>query len=175
MALFSSKKSTTHYDTTNNYVDQSANAAEGAISAAGGSQIYVESLSDDVALGALASNQNVSTAALESNVAALNTAGNLARDVSLQSIKTAEQLATFTGNTIAGMGEVASRERVDVLNTTNTALQSSQGAVNKLADLAAGALERSQTPDSQVTKTLLYVVGAVALGAVLLLSRSRKK
>lgn len=205
MALFGlgNKKSETNYSTTNTVTDKSANAAEGAIAASEGSSIVINDNSDQIALGALASNQNtalgalaanqnvalgslaanqnVSTAALASNVAALNTAGSLAesslstnRDVSLASIKSAENLATFTANTIAGMGEVASRERVDVLNTTNTALQSNQGTVNKLAELAAGALERSQTPDSQVTKTLLYVVGAVALAVALLLFRKGK-
>lgn len=194
MALFGigNKKSETNYSTTNNVTDKSANAAEGAIAAAEGSSIYIEDNSEDIALGALASNQNVSlgalasnqnvaTAALASNVAALNTAGNLAgqslttqRDTALASIKSAGDLATFTVNTAVGLNEVASRERVDVLNTTNTALQSNQGAVNKLAELASGALERSQTPDSQTTKTLLYVVGAVALFGVAMLLRKAK-
>jgi len=196
MALFSSKKSTTNYSTTNNLTDQSANAAEGAVAVGAGANVNIVTADADVALGttraaqetaqlaltantqtsgmALAANQNVSVAALDStertaglSIAAQNQLAGLA-------IQSSSDLAKFTGNTLAGFAEVASRERQDVLEQTNTALLSSRGAADKFADLASAALERSQTPDSQITKTLLYVAGAVAAIFALSLATRRR-
>lgn len=203
MALFSSKKSTTNYSTTNNLTDQSANAAEGAVAVGAGANVNIVTADAEIARGAfdtaqistlaaketaglalaananttglaLAANQNVSLASLGAqertaglSIAAQNQLAGLA-------IQSSSDLAKFTGNTIAGFAEVASRERQDVLEQTNTALLSSRGAADKFADLASAALERSQTPDSQITKTLLYVAGAVAAIFALSLATRRR-
>lgn len=147
----------------------------------------------NTSLGALAANQNVTVAALGSgertaqlSIAAqnqlaglaLNKTGELAgKTVELagKSVDSAERLAKFTGSTLAGFAGVSSRERQDVLRQTETALRSSEGAAGKFASLASAALERSQTPDSAVTKTLLYVVGAVAALVVLFLLGGRRR
>lgn len=77
-------------------------------------------------------------------------------------IDTTGRLAEHTINTAAGIAESSARETADVLSTSRLQVESQQGLANKLASLAEGALERGQTPDSQITKTLLWVVGAIA-------------
>jgi hypothetical protein len=196
MALFSSKKSSTTNQTTNTFTDQSANAAQGAIAAGAGAEINITTTDKDIALGSVAAqrdtalgalvvNRDVSQAALGSNerVAGVSIAAQNAlaqssieanRDINARSLDTTSRLAQSAINTVAGIGEVASRERQDVLASTNLALQSQQGLANKFSDLASAALERSQTPDSAVTKQLIYVVGAVLAVVVLFALHSRK-
>ena len=203
MGLFSTKKSSTSYQTTNNFTDQSANAAEGGIAAGAGATVNIESLDADVALGALAAQQNTAGMALAAqqytSLAALNTTQNVAagafntanlalqsnanvadiaisanRDVNIRSLDTTSKLAETAINTVVGLGEVSSRERMDTLESANLAIRSAQGASDKFASIAGAALERSQTPDSAVTKQLLWVVGGVAALGVLLLFNKRK-
>ena len=166
MAKGGSSSSTTQ-QTSNIYTDQSASAAEGGMAVGAGAQVKIESVeaakasveaTRDVAGMALAAQQNVSGAALKTT-----------ENVTIKALDTGAALAMGTINTVAGLAEVASRERQDVLQTTNYALQSQQGVTEKLAALASGALERSQTPESQTTKTLLWVVGIVAVAVALIL------
>jgi hypothetical protein len=185
--------STTTYTSQTTSTDQSANAAQGGVAAGAGATVNISSLDKDVALGALAAQQNTAVAALQTNQnvsgMALDTASRAVqsnakvadiaisanRDVNLASLDTTSRLATTAINTVVGLGEVASRERIDTLNSTNLALQNAAGASDKFASLASAALERSQAPDSAVTKQLLWVIGGVAALAVLLLfGRSRK-
>lgn len=193
MGLFSSKKSSSTYQTTNTFTDQSANAAEGGIAAGAGATINIENLDKDVALGSLAAQQNTALAALnttqgvaagafdtaaralQSNASVADIAISANRDVNIHSLDTTSKLAQTAINTVVGLGEVASRERVDTLESANLAIRSAQGASDKFSALASAALERSQTPDSAVTKQLLWVVGGVAaLGVLLLFTRNRK-
>ncbi|HYC70010.1 MAG TPA: hypothetical protein VEB66_02315 [Opitutaceae bacterium] len=173
MGLFSTKKTTTNLSTTNVFTDQSANAAEGAIAVGAGANVSIESADKDIALGSLLTQRDTAIAGLNTtaNVAGMALGSNertaaaaLAanRDVNLASLDTTSRLAQHTVNTVFGLAEIASRDRSDVLNTTTTALQSSAGITDRLAEIASGALERTQTPDSQTIKTLLYVIGAVA-------------
>lgn len=193
MGLFSSNKSKTSLAVTNVSTDNSANAAEGALAVGSGANVNITTSDAEVALGALATQQNTSIAALQTNQnvvgLALNTAdralaansdvAGLAisanRDINRRSLDTTSRLAESAINTVAGIGEVASRERIDTLQSANLAVSSAQGATDKFAQLANAALERSQTPDSAVTKQLLLVVGAVAVLAVLLLFGRRRK
>ncbi len=162
--------SNTTTQTTNQYTDRSANAAEGATAIGAGANVNIQSLDKDVAAAsvnaqrdtagiALAANQNVSGMAIAAN-----------QNVSAHAIDTTAAVAADAVNTVAGLAEVSARERQDVLNTTTTALQSQQGNLDQLAQLAGAALERSQTPDSQTTKTLLYVVGAAVVAVALILT-----
>ncbi len=192
MSRKGNSSSSTNTSTTT-YTDKSANASQGGIAAGAGATVNVQSLDANVALGALAAQQNTAVAALQTNqnVAgmALNTAdravqqnSNVAdiaitanRDVNLRSLDTTSRLAESAINTVVGLGNVASRERIDTLQSANLAITSAQGASDKFASLASAALERSQTPDSAVTKQLLWVIGGVAaLGVLLLLGRGRK-
>lgn len=184
--------STTQNTSTTNYTDKSANASGGGIAAGAGATVNVQSLDANVALGALAAQQNTATAALQTNqnVAglALNTAdravqanANVAdiaisanRDVNIHSLDTTSKLAETAINTVVGLGNVASRERIDTLQSANLAIQSAQGATDKFAQIASDALQRTQTPNSAVTTQLLWVVGGVAaLGVLGLAGRSR--
>ena len=197
-------QSTTQQTSNTSYADQSVNVAEGGLAAAAGSTVHVESLSDDVALGSLAAQQNTAAAALAANrdvsAAALNTTQNVAAgafdtaaraltsnrdvaeiaisansDINQRSLDTTSRLAETAINTVTSLGEVASRERIDTLESANLAIRSSQGAADKFADLAAASLERSQTPDSAVTKQLIWVVGGgIGLLALAFMFRSRK-
>lgn len=151
MALFGFNKSSTTNETNYHLTDQSANAAEGAIAiGAGGVMTTVD---DKIALGSINAQRETAAHAIDSN-----------KDLSLGAI-----------NTVAGLAEISARERQDVLNTTTTALQSQAGLSAKIAELSDKALERSQTPDSAVTKQLLWVVGAVAIVAVLALFGNKRK
>lgn len=180
------KKSETNYSTTNNLTDKSANAAEGSIAVAEGASVTIQDISAPVALESLRANRDVSQEALRTNrdVAQIAVAGQVAttaealrtnRDVSETSINTTAALANSAINTLAGANKIASDERVDVLNSTNLALQSNQGLAEKFAGLAGAALERSQTPDSAVTKQLLWVVGAIVIGLVLIFSGKSRR
>lgn len=204
MALFSSKKSTTNLSTTNVFTDQSANAGgDGSLAVGAGANVNIETADKEIveaalasnlgttqaamqtaglalaanqntSLGALAANQNVTVAALGSGERTAQLSIKAQNELAGLALRENAALAETTVNTVKGLSEVASRERLDVLRTTETALQSTRGANDKLASLASAALERSQTPDSAVTKTLLYVVGGVAaLGVLFLLGRRR--
>ena len=134
---------------------------------------------------ALAANQNVSTAALDTtaraaatvadvsnvSIAAQNALANQAlatnRDVSRDAFDTTGKVSALAINTTAGLASISARERQDVLNTTTTALQSQGGLASKIADLTSAALERSQTPDSAVTKQLLWAVVAIVAAVFL--------
>jgi hypothetical protein len=172
MALFSSKKSVTENKTEYNYTDQSQNAAEGAIAVGTGGFVNIETADPDVALGALDANSAVSQRSLDTAGAVSFAALNANRDVNLRSLDTTSAVAAAAINQIAGVQDIASRERSDVINATNLALNNSKGAQDQLTQLASAALERSQTPDSAVTKQLLWVVGGVlALFGLLLFSK----
>lgn len=200
MALFGglfNKSSKTNYQTTNQYADSSANAAEGSLAVGSGASVNITTTDAELAKTAVQTNaglalgtvqtmaglsgaalgtvERTAGAALETNRDVSTAALLTSRDINLASLETNAALATHAVNTISGVNEIAARERIDTLTTTNTALQSQQGAINQFADLASGALERSQTPDSQVTKTLLYVVGAVAALFVLMLFRTNRR
>ncbi len=105
---------------------------------------------------------NLGGEALRVNRDVAELAVNANRDVNIRSLETTSNLANAAINTVAGMGEIASRERVDVMRTTDLAIQTQRGLSEKIADLAGASLERAQTPDSAVTKQLLWVVGIVA-------------
>lgn len=190
MAIFSSKKSTTNLSTTNVFTDQSANAGgDGSLAVGAGASVNIETADKEIVEAALASNLGTTQAAMQTAGLALaaNTQSTLGaleanRNVTVAALGSTErtaqlsiaaqkQLAEHTLNTVKGISEVGARERADVLRTTETALQSTRGANDKLAGLASAALERSQTPDSAVTKQLLWVIGGVASLAVLLLFR----
>lgn len=173
------KESKTTTNTTNQFTDKSVNAGDGSVALGENAnlqtttQIYAEQLSDDVALGAIggmertaaagfAANSDVAGRALATNQDVARRALEANRDVNLESLTTTKDLARSAINSVQSIGETASRERVDVLETTNYALQSQQGVTDKLAQLAAGALERSQTPDSQVSKQLIWALAAIA-------------
>jgi len=166
MGLFNlfGKESSTKYETTNTFTDKSVNAGDGSVAVGEGANVHIEDLSAGVAEKAIGETADTARFAVAANSA-----------VNIASLDTTSRLANAAINTVAGMGEIASRERVDVLQTTNTALQSQKGVTDKLAELASGALERSQTPDSQVTKTLLWVVGGVAVFFGLLMLGSTRK
>jgi uncharacterized protein with beta-barrel porin domain len=151
MALFSSSKSSTSNQTTYNTTDNSANAGNNAVAIGAGANVQV--LSDDVALGSIYAQRDTAQSAIDANAA----------------------LSMGAINTVAGLAEVSARERQDVLNTTTTALNSQQGLASKIADLTNAALERTQTPDSAVTKQLLWVVGAVAVVGILALFGNAKR
>lgn len=201
MALFKSSKSTTNLSTTNVFTDQSANAGgDGSLAVGSGASVNIETADKEIVEAALASNLGTTQAAMQTAGLALasNTQSTLGaleanRNVTVAALGSGERtaqlsikaqnelaalalrentsLAETTVNTVQGLAEVASRERQDVLRTTGTALASAEGATNKFAQLASAALERSQTPDSAVTKQLLWIIGAVAGLAVLLLFR----
>lgn len=170
MGLFSSNKSSTANTTNYAITDNSANAAEQGFAVGAGASVSIlntdaeiaESLKE-TALGALSANQTTALGALE-------TFGQVNRD----SLDTTANVATAAINQVGSLAAISARERQDVLNTTTTALQSQQGLASKVADLTSAALERSQTPDSAVTKQLLWVVGAVAALALLILFRRRQ-
>lgn len=135
---------------------------------------------------ALAANQNVSTAALDTtsrtadvSIAAQNALATQAlttnRDVSRDAFDTTGKISALAINTTAGLASISARERQDVLNTTTTALQSQGGLAAKIADLSSAALERSQTPDSAVTKQLLWAVVAIVAAAFLFGSKGAAK
>lgn len=183
-----SKTNTTTYSTTNTMTDESLNVAEGAIAVGAGANVNIvtETADREIALGALAANQNVAIVGLDTTARvagrALDRTADVAglaleanRDVNIKSLDTTSRLAGLAINTVVGLGEVASRERIDPLQSANLAITSAQGASDKFAQLAGAALERSQTPDSAVTKQLLWVIGGVAALAVLILfGRGRK-
>ncbi len=201
MGLFNlfGKETKTTYQTTNTFSDDSTNAGDGSVALGQGAALTInnENLSDDVALGALAANRDLGVASVVSqrdtaaaalaanrdlgvasvvsqrDTAAAALAAN--RDVNLASLDTTSRLANSAINTIAGVNDVASRERVDVLETTNLALQNQAGVTDKLAALASGALERSQTPDSAVSKQLIWGLAAVAVVLGFFLIKSPKK
>jgi len=152
----------------------------------------------NTSIAALAANQNTSIAAIDTTgqtaglsiaaqsrlaTDALAEQNRLAaeafaanRDVNLASLDTTSRLAANAINSVVGIGEVSSRERIDTLESTNLALQSNQGLANKFSDLAGAALERSQTPDSAVTKNLInaVVVIAVVVAAFFIFGRKKK-
>jgi hypothetical protein len=195
MALFSSKKTTTNLSTTNVFTDNSANAAEGGLAVGAGAQVSITTADPDVAKTAIVAQHATAGAALDTTAsvagAALNTTANVAgaalggmertaglsiaaqNQLATHALDTNAALVTHTTNTLFGLADVAARERKDVLDTTQLALRNQQGTADQLAQLAASALERSQTPDSQITKTLLYVVGGVAVLFGLLALRRR--
>lgn len=191
LSLFSKKSSTTN-QTTNTFTDQSANAAEGSIAAGAGATVNIENLSDDVTIASLNTQRDTASTALFTQAMTSQGGFDLAartldanrvtaamalttnRDVTLASLDTTSNLARSAIKSVQSIGEVASRDRQEVLQTTQTALQSQAGITDKLAALASGALERSQTPDSQITKTLLYVVGAVAVVVLLFAMKGRR-
>lgn len=166
LGIFSGDKSssTTKYETTNTYTDQSAQATEGGVAAGAGASVKIESLDPAVVKTAVETQRDTAGMALASN-----------QNVAVRAIDTNAAVSQAALNTAAGLARINSDERRDVLNTTDTALQSQQGALNQLSGLANAALERSQTPDSQVTKTLLYVIGAVALLFGLMMFRRPSK
>ncbi len=178
LSLFS-KESKTNYSTTNTFTDQSTNAGDGSIALGQGANlnttVYNENLSDDVALGSLAAQRDTAVAGLASNQDVSRRAIEANRDVNIESLKTTTDLARSAINTVESIGESASRERVDVLNTTGYALKSQEGIANKLAELAGGALERSQTPDSQVTKQVIWAAVAIAIGLAFLAFRNPRR
>jgi hypothetical protein len=173
MAKGGSSSSTTQ-STSNVYTDQSANAAAGGMAVGAGAKVDITTLDAEVAARsieaqketagmALAAEQNVAGMSLAAqqnvSVRALDTTGQVAE----RAIDTSAAVAQSAMNTTLGLAQIGSEERQDVLATTDYALKSQQGVTEKLASLASSALERSQTPDSQVTKTMLYVAGAVVL------------
>lgn len=136
----------------------------------------------NTSIAALQTNQNVAGMALDTASRAITENRNVAdiaitanRDVNLRSLDTTSRLAETAINTVVGLGEVASRERIDTLESANLAITSAQGSSDKFAQLASAALERSQTPDSAVTKQLLWVVGGVAALVVLVLFSRKSK
>lgn len=195
MSLFSSNKSSTNYSTTNTFTDNSASAAQGAVAVGAGANVNITDAgatkaaleaNKEVSLGALVVNRDVAGMALDTTARvssrALDRTADVAgmaleanRDVNIKSLDTTARLAQSAINTVVGLGEVASRERIGTLETTNLALRNQQGTSDKLASLAGAALERSQTPDSGVTKTMLYVIGAVvAFLALAQMGRNRR-
>ncbi len=163
LGIFSGDKSesTTKYETTNTYTDQSAQATEGGVAAGAGAIVNIKTADPAVARAALETQRDTAGMSLAAN-----------QNVSLRAIDTNAAVSAAALNTAAGLARISSDERRDVLNTTDTALQSQQGVLDKLSGLASAALERSQTPDSQVTKTMLYVAGIVAVIIGFLLLRS---
>jgi hypothetical protein len=196
MGLFSSNKSSTQNTTNYNITDQSANAAEGAIAAGAGATVEINTTTADpeiakgafdtalgavaanqnTALGALAANQNVSQRAIDTTAGVANLSIAAQNDLAKTTVAQNSALSLGAINTVAGLAEVSARERQDVLNTTTTALNSQQGLAGKIADLTSAALERSQTPDSAVTKQLLWAgVAMVGLLALFAFGASRRK
>ncbi|WP_415907280.1 hypothetical protein [Oleiharenicola sp. Vm1] len=153
------------FDTALGAVAANQNTALGALAA-----------NQNTSLGALAANQNVSQRAIDTTAGVANLSIAAQNDLAKTTVAQNSALSLGAINTVAGLAEVSARERQDVLNTTTTALNSQQGLASKIADLTSAALERSQTPDSAVTKQLLWVVGAVAvLGMLFLFGASRRK
>ncbi|MDD2764177.1 MAG: hypothetical protein PHE83_09420 [Opitutaceae bacterium] len=156
--------------------DQSVNLAQGGLGVGAGATVSIQSLDPEAVKASVEAQRDTAGMALAANVEALKTAGGVTVQALDTTGRTAETAIKTTGavteaalNTTLGLAQISSQERSDVLQTTNTALQSQQGIADKLAALASGALERSQTPDSQTTKTLLYVAGAVGVAFALAL------
>ena len=179
MSLFGffSKDSTTNTTTNNSYTDKSANAAQGSLAAGAGSNVVVNTTTADpsIALGALAANQNVAQLALSGQYLtsrdALNTAGNVAQSA----IDTTGQVASDAINTVVGLQNVAAREQQGTLDSTNLALTTNQGLIDKLSSLTDAALNRTQDPGAASTKIALYVGGAVAVALIIALFSKKGK
>jgi hypothetical protein len=158
MGLFSigehTTTSSTKYDTTNNYTDQSANAGgDNSLAVGNGANVQINNLSEKVASDALDANRDVSAYALASNTAVSNNALNTG-------LKTTE----YALNTVQGAYEVAARENQDTRDAATLAIQSNAGLTGQLNDLTSKALSTAQTPEaSSVSKILIPVLVAIAV------------
>lgn len=167
---FGSKKtattSTTQNTSSTRYTDSSINAGgDGSLALGAGAQVNttVIDVSEGVARASLEAQRDTAAAALAAN-----------RDVSGLAIETTGKTAEQVINAAVDLYSIGSRERADAMKNDALLLQSNQGLVGKLTELTGAALERSQTPDSAVTKQLLWVVGAVAVAGAFIFSRSRR-
>lgn len=158
MGLFSigehTTTSTTKYDTTNNYTDQSANAGgDNSLAVGNGATVQINDLSEKVATDAIDANRDVSAYALASNTAV----NNKALDTNLLTTQ-------YALNTVQGAQEVAARENSDTRDAATVALQSQAGLTRQLNDLTSQALSTAQTPEaSSVSKILIPVLIAIAV------------
>lgn len=177
------KKSTETTSTTQNtsstdYRDESVNAGgDGSLALGAGAEVNttttVIDVSDEVAKASLDAQRDTAAAALAENRVVSSAALAANRDVSGLAIETTGAVAGRAFDTALDLFAIGSRERTDQMQESARVLQSNQGLVDRLSSLTSAALERSQTPDSAVTKQLLWVVGGSVVAVALLLSRRR--
>ncbi len=166
MSLFNRRSTSSQSSTQNTsstaYTDSSINAGgDGSLALGAGAQVNTNTTVIDVSEG-------VARASLEANAAVSSAALAAQRDVAGLAIETTGATAGRAFDAAVDLYAIGSRERADAMKQDALLLQSQQGLVSKFSDLTAAALERSQTPDSAVTRQLLWVVGIVAVAAAFL-------